>query len=248
MDALILSAGKASRFGLPKFLLPAGKGYTLLTRSIENALATVNGGIVVVIGRDAGLARAEIEGWLWPDNAARVKVVENLEFEQGLSTSVKAGIQALGDSSTVLVLLADQPAIQGEQLSELVSQYDPKFWALSASEKGEPKPPMILGRELLNQAGSLSGDQGFKPLLKQHLEQVQLLEWGSGRWSTDVDTWEVYTRLALELGWHKEAFEPLEGLPSPDHLGTWLDEKKLDSLAYLTVLRRAALSLLNLVA
>lgn len=248
MDALILSAGKASRFGLPKFLLPAGEGYTLLSRAISNAIAVVDGQVVVVIGRDARLARAEVEGWVWPDNSARIKIVENPEFEQGLSTSLKTGVAALAGSSAALVLLADQPAVSIEQLQQLVGQFDPQFLALSAAEKGEPKPPMILGHNLLNQVNSLSGDQGFKPLLKQNLERVHLREWGSGQWAVDVDTWKIYKALALELGWHLEKFEPLESLPSAEQLGAWLEAQKLNPLTYLALLRRAVLTLLNLKA
>jgi molybdenum cofactor cytidylyltransferase len=245
MDALILSAGKASRFGLPKFLLPAGEGYTLLTRSIENALVAIGGKIVVVLGRDAWLARADIQSWLWPENAARVHMVENPTFEQGLSTSVKVGVTALRNSSSALILLADQPAVSAQQLGQLVNRFDPQLWAVSAGELGEPKPPMILGKELLDQVDVLSGDQGFKLLLKQNVERIQQLEWGSGHWATDVDTWEVYYELALELGWHKEDFEPLEKPPAPDQLGQWLDSQKLEPTAYLEQLRRAVLTLLN---
>ncbi|MDX2007518.1 MAG: nucleotidyltransferase family protein [Meiothermus sp.] len=245
IDALILSAGEASRFGLPKFLLPAGRGRTLLTLALEKALQSVDGGVVVVIGRDAGLARAAARDGLGPEDVPRVRLVENPEFVQGLSTSVKAGVAALGAQSA-LVLLADQPAISLAQLQQLADHFAPPLWAVSASEGGEPKPPMILGSELLEQVQTLSGDQGFKPLLRKNLERVRLLEWGPGPWATDVDTWEVYRRLALELGWQKEPFEPLDGPPTPDQLGRWLEAQKLDPQAYLSLLQRAVLTLLNL--
>lgn len=247
MDVLVLSAGKASRFGLPKFLLPAGEGLTLLTRAIENALLAVEGRIVVVIGRNAELARADIENWLWPENAARVQIVENPDFEQGLSTSLKVGVKHLSDSRAVLVLLSDQPALDVLKLRELIERFeakDPSVWAVSAAEYGEAKPPMVLSGEMLAQVGQLRGDQGFKPLLKQNAEHMRLLEWGGGRWFTDVDTWEVYRALAFELGWQNEAFEPVEGLNLIGILER-LNRETPDTKQKLRFLRQAVLTELN---
>lgn len=232
---------------MPKFLLPAGEGYSLLTRAVENALMAVQGRIVVVIGRDAELARADIGQWLWPENASRVQVVENLNFEQGLSTSVKLGVNALSDSRAVLVLLADQPALDNKKLQDLVVRFesrDPSVWAVSAAENGEAKPPMVLSGEILAQVEQLHGDQGFKPLLGENSDHVNLLEWGTGPWFTDVDTWEVYRVLAHEQGWQNEVFEPIGGL-SLGGILEQLNDKTLNAQQKLGFLRQAVLTELN---
>jgi len=148
MDALILAAGKASRLGLPKFLLPAGPGYVLLTRVLELALQTADGQIIVALGREEDKARWVLDNWMWPENAGRVLLVSNPDYKAGLSTSLRKGVEQLPGSRGVLILLADQPALDAEKLRQLRKPYESgDVWAVSAAENGEPKPPVMLGPE-----------------------------------------------------------------------------------------------------
>lgn len=245
MDAVILSAGRASRFGLPKFLLPAGPGYTLLTKVLKFALQTVNGRVVVVVGREGGAARYAVKTWLRPANAPRVHLVTNPDYAAGLSTSLKRGVGQFSRSEGLLVLLADQPALNAGKLYLLRKTYQTSSaWAVSAAENGVQKPPVCLGPALFSAVKALEGDQGAKDLLRRYAERVQLVEWGPGDWFTDVDTWETYRDLIRSREWDKEEFVPLEALSSLQEL-----EARLESLtqpqAYLETLRRGVLTLLN---
>lgn len=245
MEALILAAGKASRFGLPKFLLPAGPGQVLLTRVLGAALPVVGGQVGVVLGRAEDEARLALAGWLPPVEVARVRVVGNPDYAEGLSTSLGRGVTELGKTEPILVLLADQPALGTAKLGELISVYESTGgWAVSAAENGEPKPPVVLGPELLRQVEGLEGDQGAKPLFRRYPERVRLLEWGAGEWFTDVDTWETYTGLARSQGWDREAFEPIEALSKREELEALL-ETISGPEAYLETLRRGVLTLLS---
>lgn len=245
MDALILAAGRASRFGLPKFLLPAGPGFILLTKVLELALQTADGQIIVVLGREGDKARRALEAWMWPENAGRVVAVNNPGYEAGLSTSLRRGVREVSSSESALILLADQPAMEVEKLLELRKAYESGgVWAVSAAENGEGKPPVVLGPEFLASVSELGGDQGAKPLLKRHPERVRLLEWGCGDWFADVDTWETYAGLARSQSWDKEEFEPVESLSGTKELEALLDMIS-EPEEYLETLRRGVLTLLN---
>jgi hypothetical protein len=115
---------------------------------------------------------------------------------------------------------------------------------VSAAENGEPKPPVVLGPELLRQVEGLEGDQGAKPLLRRYPERVRLLEWGAGEWFTDVDTWETYATLARAQGWDREKFEPIEGLSKREEIEALLDAIP-EPEEYLQTLRRGVLTLLS---
>jgi molybdenum cofactor cytidylyltransferase len=207
VNALVLAAGAASRFGIPKTLLPAGAGETLLSRVLELALEAVDGDVAVVLGREARLAEYEVKRALGVNpETDRVGLVMNPDYRQGLSGSLKAGLSALSHHEATLVLLADQPALRLDQLEELVNAYrQGDVLAASAAERGEQRPPVVLGPELLPEVLALEGDAGARGVLARHADRVRLLEWGEGLWSADVDGWEDYRRLALALGWHEEA-------------------------------------------
>ncbi len=211
LDAIVLSAGRASRFGVPKFLLPAGDGHVLLTRVLEHALRTVDGRVVVVLGREARLARYALEQWAErPGNpGSRVIPILNRHYRQGQSTSLKAGIRSLGDAEGVLVFLADMPALQTQKLQQLgraIQRRGSQTDAVVVCEQGQIRPPVFLSKTLFPQVLKLVGDQGARAILKAHLGEVLQVEWGPGPWFIDVDDWRTYRYLAQRLGWANEPF------------------------------------------
>ena len=208
MDALVLSAGRASRFGAPKFLLPAGAGHTLLSRAIDRALASVDGQVAVVVGRQAAEARCAAQQHLalLGPQAARVKVVENPDYSQGLSTSLKAGLSALASREGVMVLLADHPTPTPHRLEGLVRAFRQRplgILALATSEQGEQRPPVLLSPVLFGAIQALHGEQGAKAVLQKLAHRVQLIEWGTGPWYHDIDTWHDYRQVYLDQGWQE---------------------------------------------
>ncbi len=217
-DALVLAAGQASRFGLPKFALPAGPGEVLLTRVLAQALAVVAGRVVVVVGREARLARYVLHSWLGRHPAARprVQVVENPAYAQGLSTSLRRGIAALAASPGVVVFLADMPGLEPAQLEQLRQAIQQtRALAVAPSEGGEVRPPVYLSQALFADIARLTGDQGARGVLQARLGQVERLEWGTGPWFADLDTWSAYRALARAKDWDREPFRPIPKRHAP---------------------------------
>ncbi len=215
IDAIVLSAGRASRFGVPKFLLPAGEGHILLTRVLEHAARVADGRIAVVLGREARVTRYAVERWLdgQPgDFSSRVCTVLNRHYRFGQSTSLKAGTRVLAEAQGVLVFLADMPALAPEKLAQFrqaIQQRDPRALAVAASEQGQIRPPVFLSRQLFPDVLKLQGDQGARAVLKAHQDRVERVEWGAGPWFFDIDDWQTYQQLARTLGWANESFEPI---------------------------------------
>src|SRR4051794_21517455 len=78
---------------------------------LEGVLASVNASrldeVVVVLGARADAIEAEVD-------FGRARVVRNPDFAIGMSTSLRAGLAALGpDVDRAMVVLGDQPAISG---------------------------------------------------------------------------------------------------------------------------------------
>src|SRR5262245_5028009 len=113
IGGVVLAAGASTRMGSNKLLLRLG-GTTLLPRAVRAALEAGLDPVIVVLGRDAERARAEIS-----DLACRP--VENTDFESGIHTSLRAGIDALPPGTdAAVVLLADMPFVTAPMIWALV--------------------------------------------------------------------------------------------------------------------------------
>src|SRR2546423_1257515 len=91
--AIILAAASSSRMGAGrhKLLLPLGNR-PVLAHVIETALASRARPILVVLGHQAESVRATIAPYNGPP---ALHFIENPDYLQGMSTSIRAGIQAL---------------------------------------------------------------------------------------------------------------------------------------------------------
>ena len=88
---IILAAGESTRFGAPKQLLD-WKGKPFVRQVAETALQAGLGPVVVVTGFHA----ADVESAL---NGLPVEIIHNPEYQQGQSTSIRAGVLALTPSA-----------------------------------------------------------------------------------------------------------------------------------------------------
>lgn len=208
--SVVLAAGASARLGLPKPLLPAGPGETLLTRALALATAAVDGPVLPVIGSDADLMLAELERWSDAHEAERPRMrhVVNRRFGEGLSTSLQAGIAEAEGADGVLVLLTDQPGVDAPRAADLVERFRRKparIAAVAAAWEGEQRTPVLLGRSLFGAVAALAGDEGARRVLRSRPEDVERVDWGVGPWQTDLDTWEAYVSFARQQGWDRES-------------------------------------------
>ena len=160
--AIVLAAGASRRFGAFKQLWPWGRG-TMLSTVVDTALASPARPVVVVLGHRAADCRAALGDRL-------VTVVINTAWEEGQSTSVRAGLSALpNDVSAALFLLADQPAIRVDTLEAVIRCYHvtraPVVWPEVDGRRGNP---VLFDRSLFAELCALRGDVGGRLVLDAH--------------------------------------------------------------------------------
>ena len=224
--------------GVPKVLLPAGEGHTLLSRVLETSLLSVDGPIIIVLGRDAELCRADIQRFLRerPQHQARAIPVENPHYAEGLSTSLRCGVQEVmrleSSPSGLMVFLADQPALSNQQARDLIRAFKRRradTVAVAAAEGGEQRNPVIFSADLLSELLEVEGDRGARGILKRYAGRVERLELGSGPWFTDTDDWATYAELTHIKGWLEEVDIPeFSGDVSEEMVGAILRRLRRD--------------------
>ena len=181
IGGLILAAGEGRRFGGTKQLAEL-QGRPLLEHVLE-AMTGVTPRVVVL-----GHAAAKIRRGV---NMHGASVVECLDWDEGQAASLRAGLAALAHCDAVLVVLGDQPGITAEAVAAIVAAAGDED-AVRATYDGAPGHPVLLRRALLDRAGELRGDTGFRDLLES--ATVREVEIGGLADPADIDTREELAR------------------------------------------------------
>jgi molybdenum cofactor cytidylyltransferase len=190
---VVLAAGASRRMGRAKQLLPVG-GRPLLEGVVASAGASRLDEVVVVLGARADEILAAVD-------LGRARPVRNPDHAVGMSTSLRAGLAALGpEVDRAMIILGDQPAISADLLDELLDlQERSGLPAAALSFAGLLHPPVVLARELWGDLASLEGDVGCRAVIRARPELAAALPAeGDGRHPVDVDTPEDYARLVGE--------------------------------------------------
>ena len=181
--ALILAAGASRRLGRPKQLEPWGPT-NLLGHVVDRVRQLPVDEIWVVLGyeSDAILEATDLED---------VGVIENPEWEEGIASSIRVGLDALtrlSRSDQALIAVGDQPDTPAEVFNELLSSH-----AKSGKPASVPKfryiwgNPVVVDRSLWPRLMSLEGDEGAMRLWQAHPEWVNEV-WFPDAPPRDVDT------------------------------------------------------------
>jgi molybdenum cofactor cytidylyltransferase len=160
--AIVLAAGRASRFGSPK-QLAVWQGKSLLAHVVDAALASHVAQVIVVLGAHADACCEVLVG-------RPVQIVLNQQWAEGQSTSMKAGLAALTPTiSAALFPLADQPFVTAAVINALIEAYQqtlkPIVWPEYDGRRGNP---VLFDRRLFSEMNQISGDVGARPVLMAH--------------------------------------------------------------------------------
>lgn len=181
--AVVLAAGGSKRLGRTKQLEPWGET-TLLSQVVARTSEFPVDEVWVVLGHDA-------ERILEETDLGDAYVVENLEWEEGIASSLRVVLDALtrlSRAEQVLIVIGDQPDVPVETVETLMRSH---------TKEGRPVTlpkyrynwgnPVLVDRSLWPRLMSLEGDEGAKRLWQAHPEWVNEV-WFADTGPRDVDT------------------------------------------------------------
>lgn len=185
---IILAAGASTRLGKPKQLLPY-KGKTLIRHAVQIALNAEFKPVIVVTGALHEPLLAELKD-------EDIEVVHNTDWQQGISASIRTGIEAAEkhQADAVLMMLCDQPLITSDHLKALGSTF-------SSLEEGPivatayehiAGVPVLFPKKLFNSLKALQGEQGARDLLKVNQNNLVTIPFTDA--AVDIDTSEDLSR------------------------------------------------------
>ena len=193
IPGVVLAAGRSSRMGRPKALLPAGSvGETFVGRVVRTLRDGGVDDIVVVAG---GVA-AEITRAL-ANEERPPRVVFNPASERGQFSSLQVGLRAVcrPGVSAVLVTLVDVPLVTAATVAALLDAYRQTGATLVRPERrGRHGHPVIFDQSVFEEIRRAPVDSTAKAIVAAHLgdsASVPIAEDGPFR---DIDTPADYAR------------------------------------------------------
>ncbi len=193
VSAIVLAAGAGSRFGGGKLLAPFG-GRPLIEATLFGLRGAPVDEIIVVVGAEGERLRSITAAY-------ETRIIENPDWAEGMSTSVRAGLRACTyDARAAVVCLADQPLVGAVAVERLVEAFEQGATVAVATYGGEMRNPVLFARGvwplLLRE---MSGDRGARVFLKHHREIVTEVSCDDVADPADVDTVEDLRRLERNL-------------------------------------------------
>jgi CTP:molybdopterin cytidylyltransferase MocA len=178
---LVLAAGAGLRMGRPKALVRGPDGVAWVRVAADVVRDGDCAPVVVVLGAGRDEARS-----LVPDFAV---VVEALGWEEGMSASLRTGLDAARDlaptADAALIHLVDLPDVTAQVVRRLAALAGPDALA-RATYEGRPGHPVLLGRtHWAGVTAGVRGDRGARDYLGER--DVTLVECGDLASGTDVD-------------------------------------------------------------
>lgn len=188
--AVVLAAGMSSRMGVNKLLIPID-GKPMVAHVVDTLLASPVASVVVVLGHQADAVRAALHD-------RPVRFVHNPSYAEGLSTSLRCGVQALARDGVdaALIGLGDMPWVSSRVLETLIDAFDADAGAsicVPAFGKKRGNPVLWAARHF-DELASLTGDVGGKVLFGRHESSLREVAVAEAAVTIDIDTPDAIPR------------------------------------------------------
>lgn len=195
VGAMVLAAGKSSRMGKFKVLLPWGRG-TVLDAIVRQLYIARLDQVIVVTGRDAEQVQAVVQ-------RCGVRAVHNEDYAQGeMLSSVQVGLQSFEPRiDAALIVLGDQPQLQSYVVGRMLNDYAKGQGSLVIpSFQMRRGHPVLFGRRHWPALLGLPPGSSPRDLVNQLTHEISYVSVNTDSILQDIDTPEDYQRALRRAG------------------------------------------------
>ncbi len=171
---LVLAAGAGRRFGVAKALVQF-RGERLVDRAVR-------------LLRDAGCRPVVVVVGAAPLEVAGAEVVDNPHWATGMGSSLRCGLAAISNDA-VVVIPVDMPWLGVDSVRRVIAACDDGATLVTATYRGARRHPVLLTQKDFAEVARLAaGDQGARPFLRAHTDDVVEVACDDTGSPRDVDT------------------------------------------------------------
>ena len=184
--AVLTAAGLSSRMGRPKPLLQ-WRGKTLVEHQVSILLEGGASEVVVVLGHSSEDVVPYVEG-------SGAAYVVNHKYEEGRTSSIKAGLEAVPNQATDIILMGvDQPRTAQIVRRVVDAHLSANALLTSPRLKGRGGHPLMFSARLLPELKLISEEnQGLREVFERHRAEITEVHFDDPMVRLDLNTPEAY--------------------------------------------------------
>jgi len=192
VTGIILAAGLSTRMGRQKLLIQI-RGIPVIARVVQAALSSRLNNVLLVTGP----GNSELLQALKPDDTERLLIVVNDHPEEGMSSSLKAGMMKIPEETLgVMIILGDQPFLTSAIVNRLLDEFKKRADRIVAPlVEGRRSNPVIFPADLFQDLTMITGDMGGKAVLEGNSARLVGIGMDDYYDDTDLDTPEDLQRI-----------------------------------------------------
>lgn len=176
---ILLAAGSAQRFGTPKLLHPLHDGVPVAVAAARSLRQALPNTIAVVRPGDHALIKLLTELGL--------QTVENPQADEGMGSSLAAGVNASAGAAGWVIALADMPWIQATTITALANRMKNGASMVAPVYAGRRGHPVGFSSHWLHHLQRLSGDTGARDLIENYLNELTVFTTEDAGVLEDID-------------------------------------------------------------
>ena len=166
ISAILLAAGQSKRMDGENKLTKKIQGIPLIKLSVKNILASSIDELIIVLGHQKEIIEELI------DKKEKIKCVFNKNFESGMASSIKIGLDNLSEKTeSFFICLGDMPMVSHDIYDQLIKSKDKKK-IIIPTYKGQQGNPVLFDRSMKEKIAEITGDSGAKKILDKNREKI----------------------------------------------------------------------------
>lgn len=188
VTAVVLAAGLGRRMGGTKMLADFG-GKPMLVVTVETVLASGVDDVIVVTGHDSENVAAAL-------SHLKVRVEHNPDYETGMASSLRVGVEAAKNADAAIICLGDMPRVSTQIIDRMIAAFNPTEHRtiVVPTHQGQFGNPVLWGSEHFARLTSMEGDKGARSLIAGLKSEATEIEADVGV-LMDADTPEALANL-----------------------------------------------------
>ena len=189
ISAILLAAGQSKRMDGENKLTKEIKGIPLIKLSVKNILASSVDELIIVLGYQKEIIEKLI------DKNEKIKFVFNKDFESGMASSIKTGLDNLSEKTEAFfICLGDMPMVNHNIYNQLIKSKNNKE-IIVPNYKGQQGNPVLFNKSMKEKIINISGDVGAKKILELNKDKILNLEINDQGVTKGFDTQDNFNSL-----------------------------------------------------